>query len=108
MLPVPPVDSSADYTVPHLPNPGADAPEAEDVDLIWGGESDDVPNREWSKLDEDFTNVRTRCSSHIIASLAATYRTLYYRLGIARASRRERNRRCRRALMTALRRSARR
>jgi hypothetical protein len=29
----------------------------EDVDLIWG-DIDDVPNREWSKLDDDFTNVR--------------------------------------------------
>ncbi|KAF8488086.1 hypothetical protein JB92DRAFT_3148370 [Gautieria morchelliformis] len=31
----------------------------EDVDLIWGY-VDDVPNREWSKLDDDFTNAGYR------------------------------------------------
>ncbi|KAF8531107.1 hypothetical protein JB92DRAFT_2853522, partial [Gautieria morchelliformis] len=31
----------------------------EDVDLIWGN-VDDIPNREWSKLDDDFTNAGYR------------------------------------------------
>lgn len=37
-------------------SPGSDT--LKDVDLIWG-ETEDGPNREWSKMDEEFTNVRT-------------------------------------------------
>lgn len=50
------VDTQEKHSSTISMSPGSDT--LKDVDLIWG-EAEDGPNREWSKMDEEFTNVRS-------------------------------------------------